>query len=679
MKKKLYYSASLTIIMRSLLVLFLFIFHISFASTSLVKIDDQKLPIDLTKLHEWKYCADDSSVFKNLEFNDSHWEHKLTTLYFDEQGKSDFKGLAWFRLNFEVDSSIVNKPLALEINHYGASEIYIDGKAIYKYGKINTRDKIEYYDPIGVPLVFNLSTVGEHVIAIRYANFNAKRNFEFYDDAMAGFEINMALANSAINLKNVNNIALSSIFMLLAGIFFAFCLIHIFMFLLNRKIFSNLYFSILMFCLSSVFVIGLINFTISDVKFQLSSYYLSKVFCILTFVSLSGFINSLFSKNKIRFIIVCIIGVSSLLLQYVENNQYGNLILVLVIFVLVESIIVVINAIVKKIKGAWIIGTGILFFAIFILTALLFSLLNDGEMVLDNSNLVGKVVVICLFLTIISIPISMSIYLAWNFSSINKNLIEQLEQVKLLSEKNLEQEQEKQRILENKKAELEAQVLERTAELREEKKKSDDLLLNILPAEIADELKEKGSAVARDYDKVTVMFTDFKDFTKISEQLTPAALVKEIDFCFRAFDHIIQKYGIEKIKTIGDAYMCVGGLPIPNSNHAINTVKAAIEIRNFMKMHNQEKAAKGEHQFRIRIGIHTGSVVAGIVGIKKFAYDIWGDTVNIASRIESSGEADKINISESTFELVKNDFKCSYRGKIEAKNKGQIDMYFVED
>jgi class 3 adenylate cyclase len=174
------------------------------------------------------------------------------------------------------------------------------------------------------------------------------------------------------------------------------------------------------------------------------------------------------------------------------------------------------------------------------------------------------------------------------------------------------------------------------------------------------------------------MFTDFKDFSKISEQLTPSELVKEIDFCFSAFDHIIQKYNIEKIKTIGDAYMCVGGLPIPSETHAQDVVNAAIEIRDFMDKHNLEKKLKGEHQFRIRIGIHTGSVVAGIVGVKKFAYDIWGDTVNIASRIESSGEPAKVNISGSTYEIVKNHFNFNYRGKIEAKNKGQIDMYFVE-
>ncbi|MBK9270024.1 MAG: adenylate/guanylate cyclase domain-containing protein [Saprospiraceae bacterium] len=210
------------------------------------------------------------------------------------------------------------------------------------------------------------------------------------------------------------------------------------------------------------------------------------------------------------------------------------------------------------------------------------------------------------------------------------------------------------------------------------RKRSDELLLNILPGEVAEELKDKGSADAKHFDEVTVMFTDFKGFTQISEKLTPAELVAEIDTCFKAFDYIITKHNIEKIKTIGDAYMCAGGLPLSNKTHAEDVVKAAIEIRKFMLEHFQQRKNEGKVVFEIRIGIHTGPVVAGIVGVKKFAYDIWGDTVNIAARMESSGEAGNINISGRTYELVKDKFKCTHRGKIQAKNKGEIDMYFVE-
>ncbi|MCF1752067.1 adenylate/guanylate cyclase domain-containing protein [Mariniradius sediminis] len=226
--------------------------------------------------------------------------------------------------------------------------------------------------------------------------------------------------------------------------------------------------------------------------------------------------------------------------------------------------------------------------------------------------------------------------------------------------------------------ELEETVSIRTAELRAEKKKSDDLLLNILPEEVAEELKAKGNADAQLIDEVTVLFTDFKGFTQLSEKLSPKELVAEINECFSAFDLIMEKYGIEKIKTIGDAYMAAGGLPTPNQTHAIDVVKAAMDIQEVMRKHKEDREARGDLFFEIRIGIHTGPVVAGIVGVKKFQYDIWGDTVNTASRMESSGEIGKVNISGTTYELVKDRTECFYRGKISAKGKGDIDMYFVE-
>ncbi len=208
--------------------------------------------------------------------------------------------------------------------------------------------------------------------------------------------------------------------------------------------------------------------------------------------------------------------------------------------------------------------------------------------------------------------------------------------------------------------------------------RSETLLLNILPKQIAEELKANGRAEAKHFDEVTVMFTDFKNFTQIAEKLSPTELVTELDMIFAAFDNIINEHNLEKIKTIGDSYMCAGGLPVPGSTHAIDTVSAAIKIREFISQHIRKRTDEGKDPFEIRIGIHTGPVVAGIVGKIKFAYDIWGDTVNLASRMESSGEPGRINISGSTYELVKARFHCTHRGKIKAKNKGEVDMYFVE-
>ncbi len=207
-----------------------------------------------------------------------------------------------------------------------------------------------------------------------------------------------------------------------------------------------------------------------------------------------------------------------------------------------------------------------------------------------------------------------------------------------------------------------------------EKEKSENLLLNILPAEVAEELKEKGTASAQHFDQVTVLFTDFVDFTKAAEKLSPQQLVDELHACFKEFDGIISKYGIEKIKTVGDAYLAVSGLPIATDLHASNMLKAARDICAFMK---QRKEELGVDVFEVRIGIHSGSVVAGIVGVKKFAYDIWGDTVNTAARMEQNSIAGKINISQTTYDLVKDDFECVFRGEIDAKNKGKLAMYFV--
>jgi len=225
---------------------------------------------------------------------------------------------------------------------------------------------------------------------------------------------------------------------------------------------------------------------------------------------------------------------------------------------------------------------------------------------------------------------------------------------------------------------LEVRVKERTKDLEESRKKSDELLLNILPERIAEELKEHGRAAPRKYESVSVMFTDFKGFTMIAEKMEPETLVKDLDECFHFFDTLTDRYNLEKIKTIGDSYMCAGGIPSPNLTHPIETVLAALELQMFMKKMALEKKKTGETFWELRLGIHTGPVVAGVVGKKKFAYDIWGDTVNIASRLESSGEPGRINISSATYEKVKDYFVCMHRGQVAAKNKGEIDMYFLD-
>jgi adenylate cyclase len=225
---------------------------------------------------------------------------------------------------------------------------------------------------------------------------------------------------------------------------------------------------------------------------------------------------------------------------------------------------------------------------------------------------------------------------------------------------------------------LEQIINKRTEDLVIEKEKSEALLANVLPKNTASEIMSKGKATKIKYNFVTVLFSDIQGFTKIAEEMNPEVLIDELDKFFFYFDSVVEKYGIEKIKTIGDAYMCAGGIPEKNRTNPVEVILAALEMQLYMKNLKETSELEGMKYWDIRIGIHTGTVVAGVVGQKKLSYDIWGDTVNTASRMESSGEAGKINISGTTYEFVKDFFTCDYRGKMPVKYKGELEMYFVE-
>jgi class 3 adenylate cyclase len=224
---------------------------------------------------------------------------------------------------------------------------------------------------------------------------------------------------------------------------------------------------------------------------------------------------------------------------------------------------------------------------------------------------------------------------------------------------------------------LEQIINKRTEDLIIEKEKTEKLLANVLPKNTASEIMEKGKATKIKYNFVTVLFSDIQGFTKIAEEMNPEVLIDELDKFFFYFDSVVEKFGIEKIKTIGDAYMCAGGIPEKNRTNPVEVILAALEMKAYMKNLKETSELEGMKYWDIRIGIHTGTVVAGVVGQKKLSYDIWGDTVNTASRMESSGEAGKINISGTTYEFVKEFFTCEFRGKMPVKYKGELEMYFV--
>jgi len=236
-----------------------------------------------------------------------------------------------------------------------------------------------------------------------------------------------------------------------------------------------------------------------------------------------------------------------------------------------------------------------------------------------------------------------------------------------------EKEREKLALIETQNRELESRVEERTAELADARAKAEGLLANILPRPIIDELALNGAVEPRRHEDATILFTDFQGFTSVVGTMPARRVVQELDEIFRGFDEIVARFGLEKIKTIGDAYMAAAGLPLAQADHAQRCVGAGLALCEFIEKRNRTAAMK----WGLRVGVHSGAVVAGVVGRDKYAYDVWGDTVNIASRLESAGQTGRVNISAYTYELVREAFDCEYRGKVPAKGKGEIDMYFV--
>lgn len=623
---------------------------------------------------KWKYSNADSGSMAAPDYNDSHWPLKNVN---PRNGNSDslhFMGIGWFRLEFIVDSSWVNKPMALKMGQVGSSEIYLDGKQIAAYGKIGGPNSSIYYNPNNIPLPIVIATPGTHLMAVRYANYRQERSG-------VGFSMVLGDAKNIFENDRSNNIASSSAFVFLLILFFTISFLHFLFFLFYKKNVSNLFFAIFMLCIGGVWTGLFTIFLSTDPDFIANTYASLTVLACIACVSLTFFFHFLFFRNGKWWLTTEIfLSVATLITYFADMDAFGITLTLMLLVVTLYSLWSMFRAVIKKVDGAYIIGFGFGFFLLIFLLIIGLAILGGGIQLDVTDGIMSAIFGIILLLEIISIPVTISIYQAWVFSNLNKNLTTQLVQVQLLSEQTIKQEQEKKAILENQNAKLEVMVTERTEQLTNEKQKSDNLLRNILPEEVANELKQTGEAEAKQFNNVTVLFTDFRGFTTMSEKLAAKDLVKDLHECFSAFDRIVEQHGLEKIKTIGDAYMAAGGLPSTNDTHAADATRAAFAMRDFVEEGKQRKIAKGLPYFEIRIGIHTGPVVAGIVGVKKFQYDIWGDTVNTASRMESSGEVNKINISLSTYQYIKDasEFIFESRGKIEAKNKGALEMYFVE-
>ncbi len=647
--------------------------------------------ITFTEVHlktGWRYYPGDDSALAAPDYNDSALE--MVTIgsyseswapYFPEK-KRHYRGVNWFRKRVYLDSSINHMSLAMTVAHEGASEIYIDGERRFYFGEINGADSTEYYTPADKLNFFKLDGVGEHVIAVRYANFRpvTAEDSAYKIGDVTAFKMKIGEANQMAQTKTLQN-SLTDIFLsVLAGIFLMMGAVHFMLWAFRNTDFSNLYASAMFISMALIMYFLKRSISSTDPDYGDFGEKMAVIFAILTFLAMAAFTRQAFSKFNKRFLIPVALAVLGMVTYYFDTEHSDLFMFVAINACLIDASVISVRASKRKVKGAKIIAV---FTVIITVCLILFmpAYFLDDELTDPNTGsmiiflALVMLLIVGLSVIIIGLPIAISAFLANRFANLHQDLLHKLHEVQELSAKTISQEQEKKKMLETEKERLETEVAERTKEIVAEKKKSDDLLLNILPHEVAEELKERGASKAKHFDHVSVIFTDFVNFTKTGERLTPEQLVAELHDCFKAFDNICSKYQIEKIKTIGDAYMAVCGLPSAMEEHAINTVEAAIEIRDFIVARKKQQP---DTSFHIRIGVNSGDVVAGIVGVKKFAYDIWGDTVNTAARMESNSEPDKVNISHSTYELVKDYFKCTYRGEIEVKGKGALKMYFVE-
>ena len=623
---------------------------------------------------EWKYQSGDDTSWASPTFDDRKWIALKPTLDLDSVPKGAWTGIGWFRFHLFVDSTLRNKTVALRMSHDGASEIYLDNQLVQRFGTVSSSEKNERtFRPRYIPFGLHLNSDSEHTLAVRYSNHRGEKIKSRYGRlaGVQGLHILVSELNSSIEAYAFWQKYASVFGAGAVGILALLTFLHLILFLLYKKDKSNLCFAIfcaVMACYSFLAFVPSTTHWEWEITMWLE-YILEPVFGILAIPSFAAVMYLVFySKIQKQFWFILFICALAIVVQIWQPDwRRGIVSAILFTIVGFEMLRVIGRAFLRKQDGIWAFGIG------GILTGLAggLGLLLGFRIIPDSYRDILISFANCGI--ILPMPIAMSVFLATRFARTSKKLEEQLIQVKELSERQLAVEQEKKKLIEAQKEKLEIEVAERTKELRKEKEETERLLYNILPVEIARELKEKGTTIPRRYEEITIIFTDFRGFTNTVATMPANKLVEELNDIFRDIDDIIDKYGLEKIKTIGDSYMIAAGLPKESENHAVQCVRAAIEMLQFLERRNRDSAVK----WQMRVGIHSGTAVAGVVGKRKFTYDVWGDTVNIASRMETSGQPGKVNISAYTYALIKQYFECEYRGKVDAKGKGEIDMYFV--
>jgi adenylate cyclase len=651
----------------------------------------------------WRYTTLDSASFAGLTYNDSAWRVAPSTQHL--QSLPNWSGKGWFRLPIEIDSTLFNTTISLELAYYSAAEVYLDGALVHTFGRVGASAKEEREERAAfAPFPLHFSATNHHVLAIRtstflYTHLQNTYSPHLLDWLNSGFNVSFHDYSEHLDFTLKRRSSRLVITMIPLGILLFLALLHGVMYAFTARERMNLYLAFFsadmaMLCFSLAY-----RFISSSGREALIWNEMAATLEIgLAGLSLGAAIDWI-TRQKISIFWWRVTLPGTLLLmvsRFFVPSLTWNLFLLIALGAEVTRIsIEIVRAIQQRQAGTSVIGIGMLVFfiasaAMTILTAyqpdadfLVFALLN--------------------YLLFLSMPVALAFFMAGRFERINTELAEQLEYTKALSDRTIEQEQEKQRLMERQKEELERVVEERTQQLQEtnhllkeqkkavqqanmqllrknvnitaEQEKSEELLLSILPEAIAKRLKNGELTIADKHEEVTVLFADIAGFTRFASKIDPQNLVALLDTVFSEFDNLVEKHGVEKIKTIGDAYMVVGGLQAHSVPHTETLARLALDMQDAICRLSEEIGLIG---LTVRIGIHRGAVVAGVIGKKKPSYDLWGDTVNIASRMESHGEAGKIQVSEEVFTNLVEQFHFRERGDIRIKGKGTMRTYFLE-
>ncbi len=560
-------------------------------------------------------------------------------------------GRGWFRLRLDASALPATTPLVFDLVPCGAAEIFLDGRRVAQIGKVGdsfaTEEAVRRNDT--PPLL--LLTPGTHLLAVRYSNFYGLPAGRI-DPRAGGFTVHVAPPAEWMRdaLEDERQTYGQLMFFIAVPLLLA--ALHFALFAFAPKMRESLYCALFLCALSAMTYTRLelerartVPEYLVTHRFFLIAIVAFSLLCLLTTYRT-------FAQPKRLFFKAAAVG-GALLLIWPLLDESLLTFRVCAAFGLVvsfEAIRVTALAVRRGHAGSALVLGGLVLFGL----AVLYNALRVFGWVPEQAYSTHT-----MNFGILAAALGLSLFIARNYA--------------LTAQRLVAEEREKQALIAAQKDRLEIEVRERTKELAAEKTESENLLHNILPREIAAELKQKGASTPRRFEEVTILFSDFSGFTSTVSAIPAHRLIRELDEIFRGFDEIMDREGLEKIKTIGDAYMAAGGIPEPRADHAHRCVRAALAMQDAIKARNEQAAIK----WHMRIGLHAGPLVAGVVGKRKFTFDVFGDTVNLASRMETSAVPGEINLSAYTYDLVRDEFECEYRGKLEIKGKGALDLYTV--